>query len=757
MARAKKKENVVVVATARQKKLAQNNKELWDMANSGGRAKHIKDAQRGWEFYLNEQLSSEEQSALEKAEMPDFTLNRLTPVIDIMKYFITAKNPRWKAVSIKKKGGNLAKIYEDVSSHVFRISNGRSMMGKVVTDILTRSLGSFKLYIDGNADRGNGELKYEYVPLTSISRDPAMKDIYGRDAQWIMIKLMKSKEQLKQLFPGNEAAIDAAPSVGSGLQNYSQRSTTDTMLQFGEDITYTYDSTNAQTKELVEYYEGYRKVSKKFFNLSIKKELKPETLKQLEKIVEVEAEEMAKELNVSREEAIKEWEDQLAKGEIIESRKNLEVEKINKDVDAEIKKFPKMKLNQLIQQYSIEEDFVVTPEEFQKLVKADNKFLDSVKTKKDFYEPRINVTVSIGEKTFLKEVTYDIRDIPVFSCPYVDTNSPYPIAAITYGIGKQKEMNKTHQITVHHANLSSNVRWMHEEGAVEGDDWDENSTIPGARLVYNAGHEKPVVVHPQPLNNAFYTLIQEGKNELEYQMGIPQATMGQVRDSREPYRSILAQDEFSTRRIKSWILNTYEPFMQHVGEVFKDMSTKFYKAKKVIEISEEVNVDNEKNVFNSKQTIINETIYDTNTGKAIGKFNDYNNANFKVAFVSGSTQPINRWAILDEMFKWYEAGLIPDSVFINQTDIPNKEQVIKENADVNKLKNQLGVADDEIGLLRGQIQTLTRQLISSGIQAKVLQGDKEVTKATEQTKAALKVLEEIARLDTKINQLENKK
>ena len=40
----------------------------------------------------------EEKDALEESGMPTFTINRITPVIEMMKYFVTANNPRWQAV-----------------------------------------------------------------------------------------------------------------------------------------------------------------------------------------------------------------------------------------------------------------------------------------------------------------------------------------------------------------------------------------------------------------------------------------------------------------------------------------------------------------------------------------------------------------------------------------------------------------------------------------------------------------------------------
>jgi len=65
---------------------AGENHQLWKRANTAQRDKWQYVSQQGYDFYLNEQLSTEEKDALRDAGMPDFIINRITPVIEIMKY-----------------------------------------------------------------------------------------------------------------------------------------------------------------------------------------------------------------------------------------------------------------------------------------------------------------------------------------------------------------------------------------------------------------------------------------------------------------------------------------------------------------------------------------------------------------------------------------------------------------------------------------------------------------------------------------------
>jgi len=66
------------------------NKQLWDRANGTDRTKWYLKSQKGYDFYLDEQLSEEDKASLEESGMPTFTINRILPIIEIMRYFVTA-------------------------------------------------------------------------------------------------------------------------------------------------------------------------------------------------------------------------------------------------------------------------------------------------------------------------------------------------------------------------------------------------------------------------------------------------------------------------------------------------------------------------------------------------------------------------------------------------------------------------------------------------------------------------------------------
>ena len=68
------------------KKKVDQIRELYNLSNNWTRSQWEFVNQKGYEFAHDEQLSSSEKSSLRDQGMPTFTINRVTPIIEIMKY-----------------------------------------------------------------------------------------------------------------------------------------------------------------------------------------------------------------------------------------------------------------------------------------------------------------------------------------------------------------------------------------------------------------------------------------------------------------------------------------------------------------------------------------------------------------------------------------------------------------------------------------------------------------------------------------------
>jgi len=306
------------------------------------------------------------------------------------------------------------------------------------------------------------------------------------------------------------------------------------------------------------------------------------------------------------------------------------------------------------------------------------------------------------------------------------------MSAVSPLVGKQRELNKAHQLMVHNASLGSSLRWIYEEGSIDTDYWEKYSSAPGALLPKRSGFEPPQPVMPFQLNNAFFSLVQSGKGDMEYLAGIYSAMQGDTTASGDmPYRGMLAMDEYGTRRIKYWLKNCIEPALRQVGEVVKQYSQKVYTAHKVFRIVQPESIEGE------KQIEINVPVYN-DFGDVVDKYMDYGTAKFDIRIQAGSTLPVNRWAYLEELKQLMQLGVVDDIAVLAETDIRNKDKIVQRKSLYSQLQGRLGELEEQVKDKEGTIETLERQLVQAGIKNKIMQGDVEISKQTHDSRTNIK-------------------
>ena len=722
------------MARTTKKTKAHINKQLWDRANNSHRQRWQTLSQKGYDFYLNEQLSKEEKDQLEESGMPTFTINRVTPIIEIMKYFVTANNPKWKAVGATGDDVDVAQVHSDIADYCWYLSNGKSLYSQIALDALTKGVGYFLVDVDKDADRGMGEVRFSRLDPYDVYVDPASRDFLFRDANFIQVRKNIARSRLINMLPEFAAKIKKV-AKSSDVVSYSQRDTDLGETIQPEDITMGI-SLEAEDEDIVPYYETYHKKKFKYRNVYIKIEPSKAELLRLKEQVEKEVQSFREEVEVGLIEKQIKIEQAVQSGEIIPERAQLEIKKSQEMAAQAIREKEMELISRARDEATIVKQEVMPESQYKLLINNKNlkkNIVDSV----IFYENRVIQTCSAGDDVFLYEYTLPINEYPIVPIPYMYTGTPYPMSAVTPLIGKQQEINKAHQIMLHNANLASILRWMYEEGAVPEEEWEKYSSSPGALLKYRQGFATPTPILPAPINNAFYTVVQEGKSDAEYISGVPSAMMGFAQDQAETYRGLLANDEFGTRRLKAWMGSVVEPALEHLGRCFQMQAQRHYSVEKVFRIVQPEAGQSPQE--QEKEVKINIQIYN-DYGEAIGRFKDYASARFDVRVVAGATMPVNRWALLEEYFKWFQAGLIDDIAMIAETDIRNKKQVIERKSVYSQLQGQVSSMEEALKDKDGTIETLERQLVQAGIKMKVGDAGNEIRKDVLETEAQQKLL-----------------
>ena len=706
-------------------KRADQVRQLYKLSNNWTRKQWEFINQKGYDFAHDEQLSQEERDLLNDQGMPTFTINRILPVVEMLNFYATANNPRWQAVGVEGSDSDVASVFGNLADYIWNLSDGSTLYSNAINDAICKSIGYILITVDPDQDNGMGEVILKQPEPFDIYVDPKCRDMLLRDAAFILIRKVLPKNHLIKLFPDYKRKINAASSDESTQYSWSERSMGDKTQEL---FAYNDNTDEAQaispdgeTDSMMELFEVYEKLKVPHMNVFYRIPPNEEELAQMKQQVEVRMKEMAAEMEVQLLEQQKQMEEAVQAGEMLPERYELEMQKAQEMMQQQLQVAEQEYMSQLQNETSKIENKVISEKEFNMLME-DEGFAQNVVGQMRFHAHRIKQTTIVGDKLLYEEILPEtITDYPIVPFHYKWTGTPFPLSAVAPLIGKQRELNKSHQIMVHNASLGSSLRWMHEEGSIDMDYWEKYSSSPGALLPIRPGATPPTAVPPAPLSNAFFTIVQEGKTDMEYLAGIYSSMQGDTQQQHETFRGMLALDEYGTRRIKQWMQHSIEPALRQLGRLVMQFSQAVYTANKRFRIIQPSAIQEQ------RETEINIPLYN-DMGEAIGKSMDYASAKFDVTIVAGSTLPVNRWAYLEELKQLMQLGVVDDIAVLSETDLRNKEGIAKRKSMYAQMQGQLEQMGEEIKDQAGTIETLERQLVQSGIKSKIMQGEMELEK-----------------------------
>jgi len=715
------------------KKRADEVRSLYKLANNWTRKQWEFINQKGFDFAHDEQLTQEEKDSLEEQGMPTFTINRILPVVEMLNFYATANNPRWQAIGVEGSDSDVAAVFGNLADYIWHLSDGSTLYSNAVNDAICKSVGYMLLTVDPDRDDGMGEVVIQQPEPFDIFVDPKCRDMLLRDAAFVIIRKVLPKNHLIKLFPDHKRKINAASSDESRENSWSVRSSgdeTQELFAYNDDENAS-EAINPDGSEdtMIEFFEVYEKLKVPHMNVFYRVPPSPEQLQQMKQQVEVKMKEMQAEMEVQLLEQQQQMQEAVQAGEMLPERYELEMQKAQELMVAQLEGAKQQYMSELQNEASKIENKVISEKEF-KILMTDEGFAANVVGQMRFHAHRIQQTCVAGDKVLYEEVLPEnITEYPLVPFHYKWTGTPFPMSAVAPLIGKQREMNKSHQIMVHNASLGSSLRWMHEEGSIDMDYWEKYSSSPGALLPIRPGATPPTAVPPAPLSNAFFTIVQQGKNDMEYLAGIYSSMQGDTQQQHETFRGMLALDEYGTRRIKQWMQHSIEPALRQLGKLVMQFSQAVYTANKRFRIVQPSAIQEQ------REQELNIPLYN-DMGEAIGKSMDYSAAKFDVHIVAGSTLPVNRWAYLEELKQLMQLGVVDDIAVLAETDLRNKEGIAKRKSMYAQMQGQLEQMDEEIKDQAGTIETLERQLVQAGIKSKVMQGTIEIEKNKQDVKGS---------------------
>ena len=176
--------------------------------------------QKVYDFYLDNQLSTQEKETLEDQGMPTFTVNRIIPVVEMLNFYATANSPRWQAIGVEGSDSDVASVFSDMADYIWNNSDASALYSNAVNDAITKSVGYLMVDVDANQDNGMGEVVIKNPNSFDLYVDPKSRDPLFRDASHILIRKVLPKEQLLSIYPEYSAKIKKASGTYSEF-NYT--------------------------------------------------------------------------------------------------------------------------------------------------------------------------------------------------------------------------------------------------------------------------------------------------------------------------------------------------------------------------------------------------------------------------------------------------------------------------------------------------------------------------------------------------------
>ena len=639
------------------------------------------EAKEDREFRLGKQWTTKQVETLEARGQAAIVVNRIHPAVETAKAMITANRPSFRASPREDSDKKVANVMSNLLSYMYDISDGVTVVRKVVDDYYVMGIGYMQVYQDPMMDMGKGEVCIHDLDPLDVYVDPNSQHRFFDDAENIIVSRLFTKEQAKKLYPMFKKDIEETNSE----QDWNAPETGrhfDGTVHFPEDVG-TLDNTN--------YVRGYERYYKKHipeFRVFEQWNGKEDVLNEekFEKYSQRPAWIIEGQIITDKNQAaqlIQLLEEQ-NKTEQMGHRLAIEkeMEKEGLDALAESPNPPQREVNVLEVSYK---DLI------------EQGAIEVVKV----LMSRVHQCVVVGDKLLYKRIL-PIEQYPIVPFMNIHTRSPYPVGDVRLVKGMQEYINKTRSLIIAHATTSTNTKILVPEGSVDMADFEQKWAQPGVAISYDPTDGAPMAVQPSPLPNELYQNEMSAKNDIDHQLGIYEMMQGNTAAAPQTYKATISLDEFGQRKIKSKLADI-EAGLTRVAQVAIPLMQQLYTTKKVFRV---VNPNNSLSEY-----VLNQRLVDDKTGE-IEIFNDITVGKYDVVCVAGSTLPTNRYAELEFYKDAFQMGLIDRQEVLKKTEVFDAEGVQQRMDTIAKLQGALQGAQEEIKKLKGDLQTRDRESVN---------------------------------------------
>jgi len=676
------------------KKLVDETQSLWK-TYSKKREVWATHAQEDREFRLGKQWTSDQKRVLEERGQAALVVNRVHPAVEAAKALITANKPQFRVSPREDSDNQVAQAMNGLLEYIWQISEGNTVMRRIVDDYYVTGLGCALVYIDPMMDMGKGEVCIHDIDPLDVYIDPNSRSPHGDDAANVIISRLYTKEQAKSLYPMYKKAIGNAttenfltdrPSTGredNGETTWPETAETMTTANFGEN------------DEYIRGYERYYPLMIDYYRV-FESMTGDEDLLSEEDYIEY----LNQPAWIIQGQVIAEQEQAQAAIQQLETLYQQKVQQSTQEGRVEMPSRPEVKQ--------------IT---FKELVDMGQVEVVTVPTK------RIKQCVIMGDKLLYSRIL-PIDKYPIVFFMNQHTRTPYPMSDVRMVKGMQEYINKTRSLIIAHATTSTNTKILIPSGSVDMREFEQKWAQPGVAIEVDFDQGQPTPIQPTPLPNELYSNEMTAKNDIDHQLGLYEMTMGNSAVAPHTYKATVSLDEFGQRKMKSKLADI-EAGLNRLGNIVIPMMQQLYTTEKVVRLIQPNNSLNEYTV--------NKRLFDDKTG-VIKVINDITVGKYDVVVVTGSTMPTNRMAQLEMYMDAYEKGIIDKQEVLKKTEVFDMEGVMQRTDLIQQLQQQIQQATETIEQMQGDLQTREREVYHAKMKAEIEKTKSDLKATTNKAK-----------------------
>ena len=629
------------------------------------------------DFRKGAQWTRKQIQELKARQQSPIVVNVIHPTVEQAKALLTANKPRFTVVGREESDVKMGKVFTDLLTYIWDISDGSVEVKKAIDDYYVMGLGYLVPYFDPYLDRGKGDICFKSVSPLDVYVDPNSQDFLFRDATHILINRILSEYQLRQLFP----TIDTSQLKENGSSS-SIRKMQSTRI-----------GTEGQNETIMDSYHKHFDLVDRYTKMRIMFVRINDVVTGFEKVL-------------SQEQFALYLEGTAFIQQSSEGTKYIYDDGIKEAIDVFQKTggvFHYM-VNPLTQQPVMmpgEEHEQSIPQSTVKMqqIKVADLLEIGVIIPATYLETRIQRVISIENEVLFNDIL-PIDEYPIIPLTNHHDRNPYPLSDVRLARGIQEAINKTRSLIIAHAANSTNSKWWVPRGSINKKELEEGFSKAGVFIgEYDAELGLPTQASPSPLPNELYKNEADFKADIERLFGIYSFMQGDTASSPKTYKGTVALDEYGQRRIKSK-QHDIEASLNHLAKILIKLVQKYYMEQKIIRIMSPN--------MPSREIKINQVQYN-DLGKIVRYVNDVTVGSYDVLVVTGSMLPANRWARFDYYMQLFQQGLIDQEEVLKQTEIVDMEGVLERFSQMRQMQQQLAQAQEQVKKLSGDLQTSTRE------------------------------------------------